>query len=662
MIPLVIRLPLDPTGLSQDNLIVREPHTISTRRVRAIATKSGAFFSKSLALYDDTTGQKLTENQYYAAEMYQLPSKRYGEEICAIVMITDPSVSTKVSVSYQALGDIYSTSQEAIIAQIERLQIDTRPVAWGDIIGKPDGFKPSAHLHDAGDIYGFEYVVFALDRIADAIMLGDAASHDAIYRYIDNMEATLRALIAQSSVNLAAHINNNQNPHGVTPAQLNVFTKPETQSLVSQSVAALAGSINARIDAEVATLNAADFQTNARITGHIGNTSNPHNLTAAQINAWTTVEAQNAINQAVAASSLTINARITQEVAILSSTINANNTAVSGKIDGIQRGHLAITTSGTSAAMRADCNGTLSTYFAASRTVKIRFHTATSGAAVTLALDGTGVTANLAQYTPDGNMTYATVAAGQISDVYWNGGSELIVLDPLPPLVKNVIDVFPSRPAAKTTDVILVADLGMMTWKSVGGHTGYVTADIGKVFYDAAQSTGRNAVVDLNGTWLPKAGYPALWAWVNANGLVTTPQFWTAGTFLFNDINADSFAVPDLRNVFIRGAGTNSDDGSTRWLGTFQANANAGHTHAASTDASGDHYHGTGWGESQQSDARYGVYSFTRGPGSGKTDYDNYDFKTSTNGNHSHGVTVAYTGGSESRPNNVALLPRMYCL
>ena len=173
MIPLVIRLPLDPLGTSPDNLIVREPHTTTTRRYRAIATNYGGFFADSLKVYDDASGQELRTDQYYAAEMYQVPTHLYSKKICAIVIVTDPSVSPNLSVTYQALGDVWSTSQQAIVDQLERLQLDNRPVAWGDIINKPSGFAPSAHLHDAGDIYGFEYVVFALDRIRDAIALGD---------------------------------------------------------------------------------------------------------------------------------------------------------------------------------------------------------------------------------------------------------------------------------------------------------------------------------------------------------------------------------------------------------------------------------------------------------------------------------------------------------
>lgn len=663
MIPLVIRLPLDPDGTSPDNKIVGEPHTLSGRRIRAFATHSGAFFTESMSVIDATTGVPLRKDQYYAAEMYQFPSNRYGKEICAIVIVTDPTVSNSILANYQALGAEYSTSQQAIIQQIERLQLDTRPVAWKDIIGKPAGFIPSAHLHDAGDIYGFEYLVFAIDRIRDAIILGDVASHDAIYAYIDHLEAVLRALITQNGQALGNHLNDKMNPHGVTAGQINVFTKQETSNLLAQSISNLRAALNSRIDQEVAALVASINTLSTRLDQHIANRLNPHGVTAAQTGAMTILETNTAISVAVGNASTSLNNRITTEIAGVNASINSVSTDAANRFNGLYRGHLQQTTAGNAPNYTITADANLKVWVESSWTVKVGFHAGNGGTLSSLNIINTGLNGNIYQYDSAGVPQPAFIIPGMITELQWRGGSWLL-LDPLPPVVKNVVDVFSwaARPVAKTTDVILVAELGMQSWKSVGGFTGYVTDDLGKVYYDAAQVTGRYGDVDLNGTWLPKAGYPALWAWANANGLVTSPQYWTSGVFYFSDINADTFAVPDLRNVFIRGTGTNSDDGSARNVGTFQPNALAGHTHSGSTDAAGDHFHGSGWGESQPNDNRYGIYSFSRGVGSGRTDYDNFDNKTSTNGNHAHNVSIGYTGGPETRPNNVALLPRMRCL
>lgn len=276
MTPLVVQLPLDPTGTSPDNLVVDEPHTlIANRTFRAIAPFQGAYFAESMKVVDAATGVQLTDGtngtpeQYYCCEYYELPSARYGKEIDAIVIIKDPSVSNNVRITYQALGGPYGTSAQAIIQQLEALKLDNRPVRWGDIIGKPSQFPPSKHLHDIGDVYGFEYVVHALDRIRDAIELGDQASHDEIYRYIDAAIAELDGKYGNIGERLDDHINDFDNPHRVTAAQLNVYTKPQSDAITTP----IANNLSA----------------------HVGNRANPHGVTAAQVGAYTTGQVDAAV-------------------------------------------------------------------------------------------------------------------------------------------------------------------------------------------------------------------------------------------------------------------------------------------------------------------------------------------------------------------------------
>lgn len=264
MTPLVIQYPEDPTGVSPNNAVQNEPHTLSNRQVRVFATDYGAFYTESLKIRDAANNQLLTADQYYAAELYEVPSARYGKEICAIVVITDPTVSSNILVDYQALGGPFSTSATAIINQIENLNLDDRPVSWGNIIGKPSEFPPSHHLHDAGDVYGFEYLVHALDRIRAAIEMGDAISHDQIYLYIDRVKAELLDLINANQGNLQAHLADTSNPHGTTAAQVGAYTKGEVDSIVNPIDSAL--------------------------TAHLANTSNPHGTTAAQVGAYTKAE------------------------------------------------------------------------------------------------------------------------------------------------------------------------------------------------------------------------------------------------------------------------------------------------------------------------------------------------------------------------------------
>lgn len=84
------------------------------------------------------------------------------------------------------------------------------------------------------------------------------------------------------------------------------------------------------------------------------------------------------------------------------------------------------------------------------------------------------------------------------------------------------------------------------------------------------------------------------------------------------------------------------------------------HTHAinitANTSESGNHNHDSGWGEASKDSARYGIRPDPTNPnirnkyGSADSDWDNFAYQTSTDGNHSHTVTV--TGNTSAMTRN----------
>lgn len=282
MLPVPIRYPLDKTGLSPDNKIVGEPHTLVNRQVRAVAPLYGPFFTESLVVRDLTTGQTLTYGtQYIATEMDTAPTGFYGKEICGIILIKDTSVSSQIEIDYQCLGGQYSLNSDAIVAMLNSAAFDNRPVAWGDIISKPDQFEPADHFHDAGDIYGFEYVVTALERLRSAILIGDSASHDEIYRYIDNWGNQLDTRITTVSTTMNAHIANQNNPHNTTKAQVGLGNVDNFLT-ATQSQAEAGTAANAFMTPQ-RTAQAISFQALTPLNAHIQNLNNPHQTTKAQV-------------------------------------------------------------------------------------------------------------------------------------------------------------------------------------------------------------------------------------------------------------------------------------------------------------------------------------------------------------------------------------------
>ncbi|WP_129241263.1 hypothetical protein, partial [Achromobacter veterisilvae] len=128
-----------------------------------------------------------------------------------------------------------------------------------------------------------------------------------------------------------------------------------------------------------------------------------------------------------------------------------------------------------------------------------------------------------------------------------------------------------------TQDVgpVLVAECGeVWIWSESPYFTGYRSPLCGRPI-DGHTVTPLASEIDAVGGVLPKAAYARLWGYAQENGLVVTQTFWDAnkGGHYFVNIDANTFRVPDLRDMFRRFTGTDADTANARAMGSGQADA-----------------------------------------------------------------------------------------
>lgn len=167
-----ITLDLDPTGINPDNRIVDEPHNLSSRPTRSIAPKKGPFYADSVYLMDGARRLDRRGIDFQIVELHQETTLKFGKEISEVILVLDSSVSSNVTVTYQALGGHYQNTSAAVANLYESVINDNRPVDWTNIFNRPTEFNPTIHRHLLDDVYGFEPVVDYLERIKRAITLG----------------------------------------------------------------------------------------------------------------------------------------------------------------------------------------------------------------------------------------------------------------------------------------------------------------------------------------------------------------------------------------------------------------------------------------------------------------------------------------------------------
>lgn len=279
---LVLVYPIDPTGINPNNLVLDEPHTLGPGENRAFVSSYGPFFTESMVVREVGTGRVLTKNLHYvAAQIYQDATITMGKEVCGVVVITDPSIRAEILFSYQVVGGVFGSSSKALGQMIENLNLDHRVVEWGAILGTPSNFPPAPHLHDVGDLYGFEYVVEALEALRTAILVGDSASHEELRQWLSLEMARQAGLVDVVRAALAAHETNYNNPHQVNKTQLGLGNLQNYG--IASKIEAETGTSNILYMTPLRTREAITFVVVPLLNAHINNLNNPHATTKTHV-------------------------------------------------------------------------------------------------------------------------------------------------------------------------------------------------------------------------------------------------------------------------------------------------------------------------------------------------------------------------------------------
>jgi len=181
-----------------------------------------------------------------------------------------------------------------------------------------------------------------------------------------------------------------------------------------------------------------------------------------------------------------------------------------------------------------------------------------------------------------------------------------------------------------TTNIgpVLVAEVAeVWIWVSTSFYTGYRSPLCGRPL-DGHTVAPLPSEVDAVGGVLQKSAYAALWGYAQENGLVLTQANWEArrGGHYFVNVDANTFRVPDLRDMFRRFTGTDADTANARPLASRQDQQLQSHIHTSLAV-------GIGNGSLNAGAGSYALY------GAGLT---------------------GPIGGPETRPMNTAYYPRLH--
>lgn len=271
----------DETGTLPENYVENEVRYPPDGDHRAVFARFGSFYINGFNIRDGN-GNIVTKDKYLYALYRGELSAKVAQDVISAVIITDSTIPSPFYIDYHAVGGPWGASNELIIDMYNKLMADNRSIAWPDILGKPDQYKPAHHFQDIGDLYGAEYWVEAIERMANAFLMGDNASHDEIWRRIDEIYRELKQDLFDLNVALRAYI-----AQQVAILNARITAVDQRLTNVRSELLAADAVINQRITTVQAQLQAAINVVSAALTSHVGNTANPHQTTAAQVGAYT---------------------------------------------------------------------------------------------------------------------------------------------------------------------------------------------------------------------------------------------------------------------------------------------------------------------------------------------------------------------------------------
>lgn len=316
--------PFDPTGTSLANRVSAEQHVITAQNYRDynyFIPKFAPFFERdfqlTLTLPSGTVRHLVYGVDYYFSNQFRDASLACAMPVYGSISFLDTDTFGIVNVSYNTVGDIWTLSADEILRILAEEMRNPRTTTWEQITDLPKRFPVVDHEWDLVDMTGGKDVVASIDRIVDAIASaggGDVSAHindtnnphqvtkaqvglDKVPNYAvattaQAQQGTSNSLfmtplrVAEAVASLGAdlvntHANNQSNPHQTTKAQVGLGLV-QNYAIATQAQAE-DGSLNTLYMTPQRTKEAITAQVTTQFNSHTTNTLNPHNVTKAQV-------------------------------------------------------------------------------------------------------------------------------------------------------------------------------------------------------------------------------------------------------------------------------------------------------------------------------------------------------------------------------------------
>lgn len=253
--------PFDPTGSLTSNVIPNERHVlngVTDREFSFIVPRFAPFFrSTNFRIRHIGLGRDLVEGvDFHLTHWFHAASHGVGRQLFGSITILDKQLTGVVELRYQTIGGDWVYDEGTILELMADRLTNPRITTWDQVVDLPFQFPVIDHEWDLADLTGARHVVEKLDEIVAAIEEANEA-------------------------NGQSHVTNYNNPHNVTKAQVGLS---EVQNLPLANIAeATAGELNTVYMTPLRTRNFVESFLVPILEAHTLRNDNPHGVTKAQV-------------------------------------------------------------------------------------------------------------------------------------------------------------------------------------------------------------------------------------------------------------------------------------------------------------------------------------------------------------------------------------------
>lgn len=256
------------TGLYDEDLYCSNPSNLITNEVQTLQTPglddyyfvipfAAPYYVETLKLFNHATGVPYVEGTDYVIGHYFVDAmKSLKRPIAGSIRILKKSIVGNMRFQYHTVGGQWGFSAQAILAELSNKQLNPIRRSWEQIDGLPARFPTIDHDQAVDQLVGSPEIEAAITGIAEAVEAAAAGSSQS-------------------------HIDNKNNPHDVTKAQVGL------SQVVNLPLASLAQALQTTFAGGYMTPQTTYHAINnfalTPLISHINDKDNPHEVNKAQV-------------------------------------------------------------------------------------------------------------------------------------------------------------------------------------------------------------------------------------------------------------------------------------------------------------------------------------------------------------------------------------------